>query len=248
MTERRGHALVVGLLVAQVLLAAAGAWSWARSTLAQGQVGSGAPAMAPVVPRPVNIESALPFAAARAGEWAANARLVLVSAQLDWPLDVPPGPTRGLPGGGWLTYVFVRERDGEAESLGLLIERYSGAIVQERVVAWGGPAPSDRLDVGSLPVDSAAALMAAEGAGGTEFRRDCPQARHQTRISLGISGAVTEPTPAATPTTVTGAVWLLGYRDVRDEGRAPLLISVDAVTGVVAVEDRQMAAVAGCPG
>lgn len=262
----RGHPLIFGLLTVQVVLAALGGVLGTRQLLAGGGESKEMPAVAQDVPRPVTLESAYPFALERAKQWDGNARLVLVSAQIDWPLDVSPGPVQNVAGGGWLTYVFVRERgDGDAASLGLLIERFSGRIVQERTVDWGEPAPEERLDFSAIPVSSVDAILAAERARGTEFRRSCPDARHQTRLSLGLSGALVESasptegglaTPAGSPSAsgasasdefAAGLSWLLGYRDVRDEGRPPLMISIDANSGAVAIEDRPSPATEGCP-
>lgn len=263
----RGRLIVIGLVILQLLLAAIGAWHWARHATEGADELENLPAVPAEIPRPVTLESAYPFAVKRAMSWDRDARLVLVSAQIDWPLEVPPGPLQEVAGGGWLTYVFVRERgDGEAESLGLLIERYSGRIVQERTVGWDEPAPEGGLRLSELPVGSVEAILTAEGSQGTDFRRSCPEARHQTRLSLGVSGATVDrtvlthgdmATPVAIPTSnqstesaagESGLTWLLGYRDVRDEGRSPLAISVDAMTGAVAIEDRNVPATEGCPG
>ena len=268
MVEERGRIgraplVLTALLATQLVLAAVGVGLWARQTFAGDDQPAVRPTLPAEVPRPVTLESGYPLALARAQQWADDARLIMVSAQVDWPLDVPPGPPREVPGGGWLTYVFVRERDGEAESLGVLIERYSGAIVQDEEAEWGGPAPTGALDLLGYPVDSLAALVAAEGAGGTDFRRECPTARHQTRLSLGLApvdlaGAtlvppgtpVPEASPIATPPPAdpaAGPTWLVGYRDVRDEGVAPLTVAVGAGTGAVAVERRDVPKAVGCP-
>jgi hypothetical protein len=225
--------VVVGLLALQVVLALVGAGLWLRATYADDELSGERPLPAADVVSPVTLESALPLAIERASEWDEGARLVLAGAQLDWPLEVPPGPVRDLPGGGWLTYVFVRAGDGDAESLSLLIERHSGAIVQEAVANWGGSAPAGALDLSSYAIGSVDALVAAENAGGTEFRRECPEARHLTRVSLSSA----DPAP----------IWFFGYRDIRDGGAVPLAITVDATSGTVSVDRRDVSEAAGCP-
>jgi hypothetical protein len=235
---------LAGLAALQLVLATVGIARWGLSSLASEPLPSPRPELPVDVPRPVTLESAYPLARERANQWARDAELILVSAQIDWPLEVPPGPVTEVPGGGWLTYVFVRERPGDDEALGLLIERYSGRIVQETISRWGAPGPRVALDLLSLPVSSTDALLAAEAAGGTEFRRFCPQARHQTRISLGhappMLGDGTEDT--------TGLSWFLGYRDVRDKGIAPLRVGVAVDDGRAVVEERYTPETLACAG
>jgi hypothetical protein len=260
----RGRLVLLSILAVELVLAAAGAWLWTSATIADESPRGDPPTLPPEVPRPLTLETGYPLVAERARGWDEQARLILVSGQLDWPLDVPPGPLRELPGGGWLTYVFVRDREGQAESLSMLVERYSGTVVQERVAPWGGPAPAGNLDLLALPTSSTDAVVAAEAAGGTEFRRACPGARHQTRISLGVAEPARDGAggsdSAATPETAPDQgergspaaerdelIWILGYRDVRDEGRAPLLVSVGASTGAVTVEERLAFTVESCP-
>lgn len=252
-----GRPLLTVLLVVQLALAAIGAARWYRDVVTD-PLPRDRPVLSLATPGPVTVESAYPVAAERARQWDAEARLIMVGAQIDWPLEVPPGPLRDLPGGGWLTYVFVRERDGEGQSLGVLVERYSGVIVDEAIADWGGPAPDGSLDLAGLSIGSTAALVAAEGAGGTEFRRDCPAARHQTRLSLGLgsTNVAESAMPAATAEVAQvsapsgpaeAPIWLVGYRDVRDGGRSPLQIGVDSHSAAVWIETRRVPAAEGCP-
>jgi hypothetical protein len=234
---------LLGLATLQVLLAAVGFAWWGWRAFASEPLPAAQPQLAAVVPRPVTLESAYPLARERADQWDRNADLILVSAQVDWPLDVPPGPVTEPPGGGWLTYVFVRERAGDDEALSLLIERYSGRIAREAVSSWGAPGPTVELDLLALATSSTDALLSAEAAGGTEFRRICPDARHQTRLSLGyaplsLGGSVDQ--------SSSGSSWLLGYRDVRDNGVAPLRIGVAVDDGGVVVETRTVPETDGC--
>ena len=245
------------LVAAQLVLATIGAARWFRSVVAD-PLPAARPLPISSTPKPVTLETGFLLASERARQWDQDARLIMVGAQIDWPLDVPAGPPRELPGGGWLTYVFVREQDEAAQSLGILIERYSGAIVDESVADWGGPAPDGALDLGALPIDSMTALVSAEGAGGTEFRRACPAARHETRLSLdlgwqhGSEGTPPQATPVAEQDSLASQptvapVWLVGYRDVRDGGRSPLQIWVDAQTAAVTSESRRVPNAEGCP-
>jgi hypothetical protein len=242
-SQTRLRAALVGLAALQVLLAAAGLGWWGWHALATEPLPATLPELGAEVPRPVTLESAFPLARQRADQWDRGARLILVSAQIDWPLEVPPGPLTEPPGGGWLTYVFVRERAGDDEALGLLIERYSGRIARETVSTWGAPGPLVELDLLGLPTSSTSALLAAEAAGGTEFRRFCPDARHQTRVSLGYAPlSLTNGTDRA----VSGPSWLLGYRDVRDNGVAPLRVGVAVEDGEVVVETRPVPETESC--
>jgi hypothetical protein len=249
--------LLYVLVGAQLVLAGLGAARWYNAVF-DDPLPDQRPVLSPATPKPVTLESAYPLAAERALQWDEDARLIMVSAQIDWPLSVPPGPLRELPGGGWLTYVFVRDIDGEGQSLGLLIERYSGVIVDEAIADWGGPAPDGSLDLGALPVGSMSALVSAESAGGTEFRRSCPAARHETRLSLdlgsqhGDGGSFAQATPVAgqgtpAPTEAAAPVWLVGYRDVRDGGRSPLQFRVDSQTATASSESRAVPNAEGCP-
>jgi hypothetical protein len=235
---------LVGLLVFQVSIALVGVAPWAWATFADEAMPVLEARLPPETPRPIWLEAARPLVTEVARDWDEDARLALISAQIDWPVDAAGAASGELPSGGWLTYVFVRETAGGAiESLSVQVERYGGAVTGRTTAEWGGEglAPTRGLDLPALAISSEAALVAAEAAGGAEFRRACPAARHLTRVTLGPARGQ----GGADPPTL---VWLFGYRDVRDRGQTPLFLEVDAMTGEVAVERVEMAEIAGCPG
>jgi hypothetical protein len=250
---------VLAILAAlQMTLAVVGIGWWSWQAFGSEELPDSRPVLAAEVSRPVNLESAFPLAQERALQWRDDAKLILVGAQIDWPLEVPPGPVTEPPGGGWLTYVFLRERPGDDEVLCLLIERYSGKIVQEIVSTWGAPGPVAELDLLNLPISSTTALLTAEAAGGTEYRRACPEARHQTRVSLGQAplelAELAGGTPPAVPANggdfaadVDSMGWLLGYRDVRDGGIASFRVGVDVISGEATPNQRSVPDAEGCP-
>jgi len=191
--------------------------------------------VAPVLARGAALEAGVAAAGRQAEAWQSGAGGGLLSAsmQVDWPWDPPPARPRTLPPTGWLTVVLLAPADsegGETASLSLVIDRLTGEIVAQDVVAWPTAPPLPPRP--SPAVDSATALLAAEGAGGTNFRRACPIERHASRVSL-LAAAGADP------------VWLVTYEDARQPARAGLEVRVDAGSGAaLAVEESAPA----CPG
>ena len=189
-----------------------------------------------------SLEGAWPQVAERARRWHGDARLTLVSAQYDWPWTAEEsGPD--LPVGGWLTFVFMRGTGGDSETLSVLVERRSGAIVREAERAVGISAPSGEVRLDGWAVSSVAAVAAAEAAGGEQFRTACPSARHVTRV--GLEGSREGGT--------TGAYWVVTYQDTRVASAPALRIRVDAITAAVAAEtpaaaERELADAEACSG
>jgi hypothetical protein len=215
--------VVAGLLVLQVLIGTVGIGAWrATSASAPAVPTVGAGGTAPAV-LPATLESGREIALGRADAWQAGARLFGATMQVDWPWEPPPVRVTSVPGTGWLTYVFVAPwhpagRREQAASLSVLIERLSGSVRAETSRGWGEAPPSE----GATPavVSSTAAVLAAEAAGGTGFRRGCPAYRHMTRVSL-VTG------------TAWPAHWLVTYEDMRAPGRHGLEVRVDAATAKV---------------
>lgn len=216
---------VITLLVAQVALAlvALGVWIWTPD----------APALPPI-PRTTapldgsgaTLESALPLAQSQADAWLPDAVLLNASMQVDWPWTVPPEPPTEIPGTGWISYAFLAPwyppgRPAGGASLSVIVERLSGAIVSQETDGWE-QAPQLRPPPPASPVDSSAATLAAEAAGGTAFRRACPQYRHLSRTI-----------PVAAGRTKWSQNWVVIYEDSRQPSQHGLLIRIDATTGKV---------------
>jgi hypothetical protein len=231
---RSWQGLIAALLGVQVLLAlvALGVWVWTPK----------APALppepttrAPLVGDGATYESALPLAQAQADAWLPGALLLNASMQVDWPWTVPPGSLDEIPATGWLTYAFVAPwyppgRPTGAASLGIVIERLSGEIVSrdtrgwEQQPAWPEPIPT-------TTIDSSGATLLAEAAGGTDFRRACPNFRHLSRTFPVTAGRADAEWPQH---------WVVSYEDTRVPEKHGLLFRIDAETGEVL--DRRAAA------
>ena len=185
---------------------------------------------------PAGIETAYPAVLDRARRWRDDARLLSASQQIDWPLgDLPPGPVTDIPSGGWLTYVFVSDwrhplGAWEAVSWSVTVERSGGAIVSGEPLTWTEEPAFTSPALATYPVSSTAAVVAAETAAGTAFRRACPAVRHTTRVGL-LAGA-------------SGPEWLVTYPDDRP-GQAgepnDLEIRIDVRSAqVLSVVDRSL--------
>jgi hypothetical protein len=232
---RTPRGLIGALLVVQVLLAvlALGISIW---TPKAPPVPATPAATAPRSGSGATYESALPLAQAQADAWLPGAVLLNASMQVDWPWDVPPGEPTGIPGTGWLTYTFIAPwqapgRPPGAASLGVVIERLSGAVVNQESTGWE-EAPEYRAPPPPAAIDSTAATLRAERAGGTEFRRACPQYRHLSRIF-----------PVAAGRTEYPQHWVVIYEDSRVPDQHGLMLRIDGASGKVL--DRESAA-PGC--
>jgi hypothetical protein len=225
-TGRERRRVVIGaLLVVQLFLAviALAVWIW---TPDQPPLPTLPTATAPLVGSGATYESALPLARAQAQAWLPGAILLNASMQVDWPWDVPANPPRELPGTGWLTYAFVAPwqppgRPPGAASLGLVVERLSGAIVSQESTGWE-EAPAFPTPPPAAAIDSVRATLLAEDAGGTSFRRACPQYRHLSRTI-----------PIAAGRTAWPQHWVVIYEDSRAPEKHGLLLRIDAETGKV---------------
>ncbi len=134
----------------------------------------------------LTLEEAAAVARRQATAWDPAARLVMATAQYDWPLDETVGGQLTLPPGGWLSYVVMAAgEDGENRALAMEIERYTGEVVAAEEIPW--PATSAvTLTLAAFPILSEDAIYRAEEAGGTAFRARCPGARAQTIITLNM--------------------------------------------------------------
>jgi len=168
------------------------------------------------------------------GEGEGKARLLHATMQVDWPWEPPPSRVTALPPTGWLTYAFLvsaedQEDDGAAASV--LIDRLTGEIVAQDRIDWPSPPGPPR----SLPtVSSTTALLAAEAAVGTAFRRACPAERHLTRVAPLLPAAPSEP-----------ATWLITYEDSRQRGRPGLTVRVDGTSAAVLAVEREVPTCSG---
>ena len=216
------------LLGLQVVLAAAGVAVW---RLAEGVPPPPAPVSGPSPVVPATLESGAAIARRQADAWRQGAQLLSATMQVDWPWEPPPPVVTTVPGTGWLTYVFVAPWDPvlgreEAASLTVLIDRLSGEVAAQTTLGWE-EAPEFTPSATAANLTSTAAVLVAEAAGGTGFRRACPDRRHLTRVSL------VEPRGG-------GALpphWLVTYEDTEQPGRHGLVARIDAVTAeVLAIE------------
>jgi hypothetical protein len=216
--SRRGT--IIALLGLQALLAlvALGVWVWTpdRPALPPSPAEN-----APLDGEGATYESALPLAQAQADAWLPGAVLLNASMQVDWSWSVPLEPPTAIPGTGWLTYAFIAPweppgRPPGAASLGIVIERLSGAIVSQDTEGWE-QAPEFRPPPPTAAIDSTEATLLAEEAGGTDFRRACSQYRHISRTF-----------PVAAGRTEWPQHWVVIYEDTRVPDMHGLLLRIDA--------------------
>jgi hypothetical protein len=219
--------IVALLLAGQVVLLALGLWR----ELDDGREGVRIERLETGVPHgtSLSIETAIDAATRRAQGWAENAFLFAAAVQVDWPKEPGEAADSGLPESGWVLLTFGTESGGEGSkgegaSLSLLVDRVSGAILDEREMAWGR-APTRRLDITTYPISSTISLFAADLSIGNKYRAACPQFRHLSRASF-----------AAEPDG-NGAYWLVTYEDSRSAGRPELRIEIDAMSGEVTRDD-----------
>lgn len=217
--------LIPALLIVQLLLAALAlaVWVWTPDAPALPPLPDTA---APLAGEGATYESALPLAQAQADAWLPDARLLNASMQVDWDWTVPPGMSAALPGTGWLTYTFIApwqppSRPPGAASLSVVIERLSGRIVSRETRGWES-APEFRPSPPPATIDSARATLLAEAAGGTDFRRGCPQYRHLSRTFPIVAGRTDWPQH-----------WVVLYEDSRTPDQHGLLLRIDAASGEV---------------
>jgi hypothetical protein len=224
------------LLVVQVLLAilALAVWIWTPDA---PPLPHATTETAPLVRGGATIESALALAQAQADAWLPGAVLLNASMQVDWPWTVPPGQTEDVPDTGWLTYVFVAPWDPPgrppgAASLGITVERLSGAIVNRESTGWA-EAPEFREPPPPAPIDSRRATLIADRRHGADFRRACPEHRHLSRTF-----------PVAAERTEWPQHWVVIYEDSRAPAVHGLLVRIDAETGDVLESEERAPA---CP-
>jgi hypothetical protein len=224
--KRKAIAVLLGI---QLLLAAIalGVWVWTPDRPALPPLPD---RTAPLAGSGATYESALPLAQAQADAWLPGAVLLNASMQVDWPWSVPSGSPTTIPGTGWLTYSFLAPWDPPgrppgAAFLGVVVERLTGAIVTQETEGWE-QAPDFRPPPPPAAMDSTQATLRAEEAGGTDFRRACPQFRHLSR-TFPVAGGRTE----------WPQHWVVVYEDTRVPDKHGLLLRIDAATGEVLDRD-----------
>ncbi|MFT4040110.1 MAG: hypothetical protein QM692_18160 [Thermomicrobiales bacterium] len=233
----RTRRILLALLAVQVALVIAALALW--------RLTPEAPAIPPLPANPApringgaTYESGLPVAQGQADAWLPGARLLNAAMQVDWDWTVPDDPVTALPPTGWLTYTFVAPwqvwgKPPGAASLEVVIERLSGEVLRQDSRGWE-QAPEWRDPPPPAAITSAEATLRAEAAGGTAFRRGCPDLRHLSRTF-----------PVAAGRTAWPQHWVVIYEDTRVREQQGLLVRVDAATGAV-LETRQDAP--PCPG
>lgn len=219
------------LLAVQIVLAVVAAGTaWAARTDKPSPPGS-APDPTSVT-RPLTIESAYQLGLKQAASWEPNAQLINVNMQVDWPGVPPPATVTELPPGGWVTMTFAAPWDhagAEGATLGLFFERGSGRLYGQSTTKWQHPI-SKSISPDRANVDSTTALLAAELAGGTAYRAECPKFRAMSRIALTTS-QTTEQEPGEK------LEWLISYTDLRNR-KVGYQVIVDSGNGnIVRVSD-----------
>ena len=222
---RSRGAVLFALLALQILLAvvALAVWVW---TPEAPPLPPRTDQTAPLVGTGATYESALPLAQAQADAWLPGAVLLNAAMQVDWPWTVVPESPRTLPGTGWLSFVFIAPwdppgRPSGAASLSVVIERLDGSVVSRETTGWE-QAPEFRPSPPPAVIDSTAATLLAEEAGGTAFRRACPQYRHLSRTF-----------PVAAGRTEWPQHWVVLYEDSRTPDQHGLLLRIDAESGQI---------------
>ena len=222
--------ILLTLLALQITLIVAGLAYWYRTPTA--------PALPPLPSQPApringgaTYESALPIAQAQADVWLPQARLLNAAMQVDWDWTVPDAPVTILPPTGWLTYTFIAPwqpwgKPPGAASLDVIFDRLSGEVVRQASLGWA-TAPEWREPPPVAAITSTQATLRAEAAGGTAFRRGCPDLRHLSRTF-----------PVAAGRTQWPQHWVIIYEDTRVREQQGLLVRIDAATGEV-LEMRQ---------
>ena len=233
----RTRRILLSLLVAQVALVIAALALW-RLTPAAPAIPPPPANPAPRINGGATYESGLPVAQGQADAWLPDARLLNAALQVDWDWTVPDGPVTTLPPTGWLTYTFVAPwqvwgKPPGAASLEVVIERLSGEVLRQDSRGWE-QAPQWRDLPPSAAISSTAATLRAEAAGGTAFRRGCPELRHLSRTFAVAAGRTAWPQH-----------WVIIYEDTRVREQLGLLVRIDAATGEV-LETQQDAP--PCPG
>lgn len=193
------------------------------------------------------LESGLPSAREHALTWDAEAELVLVTEQVDWPLELPVASAPGMPPGGWLTYIFA---NGSGQALSIELDRFTGNVTRTVETVW--PEQSDVLLLYHLAVGSDQAVIAAEEIAGREFRSECPAFRHRTVVTLTEARSPASPvslpaTPFASGTPISSEAtpvprsrldWLITYADNGATDSVALIVAVDTISGeVVRIEN-----------
>ncbi|HET6260877.1 MAG TPA: hypothetical protein VFG99_01405 [Chloroflexia bacterium] len=234
--EGRKRRILLALLALQIILIVAGFLYWYRTPTA--------PALPPFPGQPAaringgaTYESALPIAQDQADAWLPDARLLNAAMQVDWEWTVPDTPVTTLPPTGWLTYTFIAPwqpwgKPPGAASLDVIMDRLSGEVVRQDTLGWA-TAPEWREPPPPSAINSTQATLRAEAAGGTAFRRSCPDLRHLSRTF-----------PLAAGRTAWPQHWVIIYEDTRVREQQGLLVRIDAATGEV-LETRQDAP--ACP-
>ncbi len=183
------------------------------------------PTPGPSVDLPLSLEGGLPLAQARARQWRADARLILVSAQFDWGDGTPTGS--GLPRGGSLIYTFAGI---ESDMFGrerfpvytVMLGRESGRIFYEAEETVPVE-PGQTVELAGLPVNSAEAFAQAQRLVGAAYRAECPDLRSQLHVILDTS-------------TPGHPRWAVVYYDQRDASHNDIVVRIDAVTGTPTVQ------------
>jgi hypothetical protein len=224
--RRKAIAVLLGMQLLLVVIAL-GVWVWTPDQPALPPLPGGT---APLSGSGATYDSALPLAQSQADAWLPGAILLNASMQVDWPWSVPSGSPTAIPGTGWLTYAFVAPWDPPgrppgAAFLGVVIERLTGEVVTQVTEGWE-QAPEFRPPPPPAAIDSTEATLRAEEAGGTAFRRDCPQYRHLSR-TFPVAGGRTE----------WPLHWVVVYEDTRTPDKHGLLLRIDAATGEVLDRD-----------
>lgn len=205
----RARASLLALVLVQLIPAALFVIPWGSIRIAGAREFETVPAAS----TPLTIESGADVARGYATQWNPSARLVSVAARLSWRAS-DAGDAIGVPGEGWITYVFF----AGGRSFSVTLDRSSGGSFSRVVGDWGADTWPE-LDLTTYPLSSNTAILTAEVLAGQAFRNECfDQRRSATLMPSQLDGV---------------PVWTIAYREASGGNDNAILIRVDAVTGEV---------------
>jgi len=184
--------------------------------------------VSPEVPRPVPLLDAYRVADTWARKWHADAELILVSMQVEYPLGVPIAtPSAAEANGGYYLFTFAGPKSGESwPRLSLAVGRQSGVIYHEEQMrsTVEPPAAIDTL-LTELPIPAEQAFAVADRVVGVGYREGCEDTRRQAQVVL-------DATDHERPR------WVVVYYDTRDRSVNDIVVRIDARTGETRTEIR----------
>lgn len=185
---------------------------------------SARPSVADDVPRPVSLLDAYDIVAEWSETWHPDSWPILVSAQLEFPLD--DQDTSPVPSGGAYIFSFAAPENDEWARLSLAVGRQSGTIYHEE--EFSSPVePPESIDerIRNLPMSADEAFRVADEVVGQAYREGCAASRRQVQVILDTTDQET-------------TSWVVVYFDMREQGVNDIVVRIDANTGATTAEER----------